>query len=97
MPSSPDFRLMFCKQDAQLNQGAACDQRLISHFNSRTNHRIEHPCGHAAGRPVGKPHIDHAPLAASRAESLIVLPEERMKWIEDFRKQTNTRIVERAS
>lgn len=96
MPTSPGICLMLFKQDGQLNKSGALYQRLVSRFYSSTNHRIEHPRGHAAGRLIGKPHVDHVPLAASRTEGFAVLAEKRMVWIEDFRKQTDTRIVERA-
>jgi hypothetical protein len=88
---------MLFKQDGQIKESGAFYQRLVSRFHSRTHHRIEHPRGHAAGRPISKAHVNYVPLAASRTEGLTVLPEKRMVWIEDFRKQTDTRIVERVS
>ena len=88
---------MLCKQGGELNQSRTFDQWIVSRFHSRTNHRIEHPRRHAAGGAVGKPHVNHIPTAASRSNGFEIFPEERMIRIEDFRKQTDTRIVERVS
>jgi hypothetical protein len=75
---------MLRKQDGQPDESGGFDQRFISRFQSRTNHRIEHPRGHATSRSVSEPHVDHVPLAPSRAEGLTFLAVERMVWIEDF-------------
>jgi hypothetical protein len=69
---------MLRKQDGQPDESGGFDQRIISRFKSRTNHRVEHPRGHATGRSVGEPHVDHVPLATSRAEGLTFLAVERM-------------------
>ena len=84
MPSNPGNFLMLRKQNRQPDQGTACYQRGLSQPDSGTNHRIEHPRGHAARRTVCQPYIDHVPLTASGAEGFAILPEQRMKWIENF-------------
>jgi len=96
MPPIPDLRLMLFKQDSQLKQGSALNHSLFSQPDAGTNRGIEHPCRHTLGRTVGKPDIDHIPRTASRTKRFALLSEPRMKWIENLRKQTDTRIVERA-